>query len=55
MKNVEIIEMLDNISKLVEAEKNAKAIDYIKQQKIKLQDEVDPASNYIDDLVSNLK
>ena len=55
MKNIEIVKMLEHISELVETEQPFQAVEYIKQQISQLKNEEDPTSDYIDDLVDNLK
>lgn len=49
-----IIESLDNINKLIEDEKYQEAKDYIKETKSKIKTKKN-ASNYMDDLISDLK
>lgn len=55
MKNIEIIKMLEHISELIETEQPFQATEYINQQILQLKNEEDPTSEYMDDLVDNLK
>ena len=55
MKNKQVIEKLNIISKLIKEEKYEQAIDHIERKKIELISEEEPVSEYLDKLVSNLK
>lgn len=55
MKNKEIESTLQNIKELIEIEEYNKAIEYIDRKLIEISTDKDLSSEYIDDLVKELK
>lgn len=55
MKNIDALEMLNNIQNFLNKEEYQKADDYIQKKKLEIQSEKDLASEYIDKLVKNMK
>lgn len=55
MENKEIIEMLDAIMNYLNREEYEKARDYIYTKKAEVTKKIDPASEYMDDLIDKLK
>lgn len=55
MNNQEIIDMLEEITHLIEYSDKAEVIEFISNKKIELYSEQNHASEYMDNLVENLR
>ncbi len=55
MRNTDIINMLGNIELLLSREEYQQAIDYIQRRKAEIKPDTDLSSQYIDDLMKNMK
>ncbi|MCI8655249.1 MAG: hypothetical protein HFJ48_05215 [Clostridia bacterium] len=55
MKSEEVIKILNNIKEMIEKQEYEKALTYITKQKVSLAVSENRESNYIDDLVRELK
>ncbi len=55
MENKDIVEMLDAITNYINREEYKQALNYIKGKKAEVSKKIDPSSDYIDDLIKNLK
>lgn len=54
MKDTKVIEILENIENFVEREEYCELLDYIDKVKEDVKIDQDPASKYIDNLISEL-
>lgn len=55
MKNIKVLEILDNVENYIENEDYFDLLDYVQRIKKDINIDDDPASKYIDDLVGELK
>lgn len=55
MKNTDIVDMLDNIETLLSREEYQQAIDYIQRKKTEIKPDIDLSSQYIDELMKDMK
>lgn len=55
MENKDIVEMLDAIINYLNREEYQKALKYIEKKKTEISDKIDPAGEYIDEIIKNLK
>lgn len=55
MENKDIVEMLDAIINYLNREEYQKALNYINGKKRELTDKIDPSSEYMDNLIKDLK
>ncbi len=55
MESKDIVEMLDAISNYINRKEYQKALDYIKGKKTEISKKIDPSSEYIDNLIKDLK
>lgn len=55
MENKDILQMLDAIINYINKEEYKNAINYINRKKAELKTKLDASSDYIDELVKNLK
>lgn len=55
MENKDILEMLDAITNYINKEEYKKALNYINEKKAEVSKKIDASSEYIDELVKNLK
>ncbi len=55
MKNTDVLNILNEISNLLDREEYYEATEYIKNKKNNIKLEKDPSSEYIDKLMKNLK
>lgn len=55
MENKDMVEMLDAITNYINKEEYQKALNYIKGKKTEVSSKIDPSSEYIDELIKDLK
>lgn len=55
MENKDIVEILDAITNYINREEYKQALNYIKGKKAEVSKKIDPSSDYMDELIKNLK
>ena len=55
MKNADVLNLLNEISNLLDREEYYKTIEYIEKKKNEIKQENDPSSEYMDKLIKDLK
>lgn len=55
MKNADVINILNEISNYLDKEEYIEVSDYIRNKKMKIKNEIDPSSEYMDKLIKDLK
>lgn len=55
MKNADVLNILNDINSFIEKNEYSKAIVYINTKKNEIKNEIDPASEYMDKLINEIK
>lgn len=55
MKNADVLSILNEISNYLDKKEYMEAADYIRSKKREIKNEIDPASEYMDKIIKDLK